>query len=431
MAENRETAIAKRTGGTVARKEFGAEELATTGETAGSVLAAQSRAMVEARFVMALRNPRDWDDVRQKLLRACERPGFAGSKDPKADKWGAAWYKKPVGEGVEGFSIRFAEEAMRCMGNLDVQTMTIYDDDFKRLITVVVTDLEGNNSFPTSIVIEKTVERRKAKDGDEVLRTRLNSYGDTVFIVAANEDQVFQKQQSAISKAMRNGILRLLPGDIQAECRQRILEIRFGDAAKDPGKVRREVSDAFGRLNVLPSGLKQYLDHDLGEATPAELEELRDLYKAIQQGKVTWHDALAAVMAERDEEPPPAGGDEPPAKPNGGASLTDQLKAQRESRPAAPEVKAPTDQPTEPAADSSSSSESEPKEAESTGDGGMAAEDALLKEVEAKYNRGIKTPGKSRQTKEALKPFGVSTIGELQPGQLGAALDALTALLDG
>jgi hypothetical protein len=358
MADNQEKALTRSgSAGTIERRSFGSEEIEISAETAGTVLAAQSRAMVEARFVVAMRRPRDWDDVRQKLLGACERPGFAGDADPKNKTWGAAWYKKPVGDGVEGFSIRFAEEAVRAMGNLDIQTITIYDDERKRILTVVVTDLESNVGYPTSVIVEKTIERKKIPRGQEadVIRTRTNSWGEPLYILPATEDDVFQKQQSLASKAIRNGVLRLLPGDIQAECRQRILEIRFGDAAKDPTKVKREISDAFAKLNVQPSGLKQYLGHELGESTPAELAALRELYRAINKGETTWHDALAEVLAETGEAP-----EEP--KTNGkdrAEQLADQIKSKRAAR----EAQQP---PPEPEAPATSEATPEPEESPSS-----------------------------------------------------------------
>lgn len=286
--------------GMTTRQEFGAMEMESSAETAGTALAAQARAMVEARFIMAMRRPRDWDDVRGRLLKACERPGFAGSATEKI--WGAAWYNKPVGDGVEGFSIRFAEEAVRAMGNIDVQTVTVYDDDRKRLLTVTVTDLEDNNSYPTSITISKTVERKYLKDGELALSVRTNSKGKATYTCEATEDEVFQKQQNLVSRAIRNGVMRLLPGDIQAECRMRILEIRDGDIAKNPDGVRKEVADAFSALNVVPSALKEYLGHDLSTSTPAELQALRDLYKVIKSGHVTWNEVLTSVKAERGED---------------------------------------------------------------------------------------------------------------------------------
>lgn len=328
------TAMTAPAAGQMARQDALGDQLSMQAETAGAVLAAQARAMVEARFVMALRRPRDWDDVRSRLLRACERPGFAGHATEKV--WGAAWYRKPVGEGVEGFSIRFAEEAVRAMGNTDIQTVTVYDDETKRIVSVIVTDLEGNNSYPTSITLEKTVERRFLKKGEQALRVRVNSTGGATYVVWATDDEVFTKQQNLVSKAIRNGVLRLLPGDIQAECRNRILAIRLGDAATDPDKVRREIADGFGKLNILPSHLKEFLGHELTIATPAELADLRDLWTALKEGKTTWPDALAAQLTDRGEE---GDKDKPPAK-TGLDAVTEKLKGALPTAPAVvePEV---------------------------------------------------------------------------------------------
>ncbi|HLB65097.1 MAG TPA: hypothetical protein VJJ46_09655, partial [Anaerolineales bacterium] len=195
----------------VTRYEGAAQEIERRGDTSAVMLAAQAEAMVKARFYIALNRPRDWDDVRAKLLRACERPGFAGSATEKV--WGAAWFRKPVGEGVEGFSIRFAEEALRCMGNIDIETTPIYEDEQKRVLRVTVLDLESNTSFPTSVTIEKTIVRKFLKKGEEALRVMVNSRNETTYLLPAGEDDVFQKQQVMASKAIRNGVLRLLPGD--------------------------------------------------------------------------------------------------------------------------------------------------------------------------------------------------------------------------
>ena len=49
-------------------------QLAPTGNATAIAAASQARAEVEARYVMALRMPRDINDVRVRLLRTCERP---------------------------------------------------------------------------------------------------------------------------------------------------------------------------------------------------------------------------------------------------------------------------------------------------------------------------------------------------------------------
>src|SRR5690242_15706526 len=93
-------------------------QMAVVSETAGTAAAAQAKALVEARYTVAIRFPRNEDEVRQKLLKECRRPSFAA----------VAIYRKPIGQGIEGPSIRFAETAMRLMKNITVETMTVYDD---------------------------------------------------------------------------------------------------------------------------------------------------------------------------------------------------------------------------------------------------------------------------------------------------------------
>jgi hypothetical protein len=79
------------------------------------------------------------------------------------------------------------------MGNLDIQTVTVYEDDSRRICTVVVMDLETNVAFPTSISIEKIVERRFLPKGETALRVRTNSEGKPVYTVRATEDEVFSR----------------------------------------------------------------------------------------------------------------------------------------------------------------------------------------------------------------------------------------------
>lgn len=322
--------------GQVARMGATGEELATTAETETAALAAQARAMVEARFVMARRFPRSWEDVRVRLLAACERPGFAGSRNPDEKIWGAGWYRKPVGDGAEGFSIRFAEEALRCMRNVSVETHTTFDNDRMRIVVVEVLDLESNLSFPTAITITKTVERRKLRRDEVALRIRTNAAGQPTYIVEATEDDVFQKQQNMVSKAIRNGALRLLPGDIQGECRTRLLAIRNGDAAKDPAGFLRKVVDGFAKLNVLPSHLEELVGHPLAQCTPHELTSLRELWTELHEGRTTWAEVMAEASDMREEAagPDAQAAEGAPGPRPGLAGLTDRLRAQRSDAPA-------------------------------------------------------------------------------------------------
>lgn len=114
-------------------------------ETAANVLAAQAKAQVEARYMMAMHRPRNWDAVRQDLLKECRRPSFADNT--------STYYKKPVGgRSVTGLGIRFVEVAIRCMTNILVETTMIFEDEHKEIHRVSVTDLESNTTDRKSVV---------------------------------------------------------------------------------------------------------------------------------------------------------------------------------------------------------------------------------------------------------------------------------------
>jgi hypothetical protein len=273
----------------VNRNEFG-NELAAA-DTAATAVAAKAKALVEARYIMALRNPRDMDVVRERLLKECSRPAFAA----------VARYEKPIGKDrskwPKGPSIRFAEAAVRCMGNITVETITSYDDREKRILNVVVTDLESNVPYGQDITIAKTIERRNKKEGDTVISTRTNSYGDLVYILEATDDDIVNKQQALISKAIRTQGLRLIPGDIVDECMDQVMVTQANTDAQDPNAAKRKLFDAFGAVGVRAEQLKEYLGHDAESVSPKELADLRALYTAIRDGEATWRDVMDTKAA--------------------------------------------------------------------------------------------------------------------------------------
>jgi hypothetical protein len=265
------------------RQEFGAHEIAVRTETATTAMAAQAKANVEARFILALQRPRDIDTVRVKLLKECKRPGFAQ----------VARYSKPVGgQRIEGASIRFAEAALRLMGNVLPETSVIYDDNQKRIVRVSVTDLETNLTYSSDVSVEKTVERSFIKDGQVPLSTRKNSNGKPVYLMPATEDDIANKVNANVSKALRGHALRILPGDILEEAMEQCLKTLNSEAAADPDRERKKIADAFASLRVMPNHLAEYLGHAIDTCAPSELVELRALYQAIKDGETTWHAAV-------------------------------------------------------------------------------------------------------------------------------------------
>jgi hypothetical protein len=254
----------------------------TSTELAVAYGAASAKAAVEARYVMALRQPRHIPTVREKILEECRRPGFAE----------VAWYVKPIGDGVEGLSIRFAEAAMRCYGNVMMEAEMLYEDIEKELHRVTVTDLESNLTYPLNVPVSKLVERSRVPDGQKAIRQRTNSWGKTVFTVIATEDELANKRNAAISKAIRTLALRVFPGDIQDDCTALIKQIRSDKSAQDPRAEQKKIADSFNSLNVPVAELVKYLGHELNSCSPAELVKLRALYTAIKDGEATWAEAV-------------------------------------------------------------------------------------------------------------------------------------------
>lgn len=260
-------------------------------DTISTALASQAKAAVEARYVMAVRQPRDMDLVREKLLKECRRPGFAQ----------AAIYHKPVGQGVEGPSIRFAEAALRCLTNMLPETSTVYDDAEKRIMRVSVTDLEANLTYTKDVTISKTVERKRLQRGETPLKTRVNSKGEQLFILEATDDDILNKENALVSKALRTLGLRILPGDILDECMAVCKKVRRDEDAKDPSAAKRALFDAFASLGVSADQIKDFLGHKAEVLQPRELEELRGLYSALRDGETSWREIMDAKKPQEPE----------------------------------------------------------------------------------------------------------------------------------
>lgn len=340
--------VATPSAGTVIKTGFGERTVAVQAETSSSAVAAQQTAMVQAAYIMAERRPRDFDQIRVKLMKTCKRPRFAE----------AARYLKPVGKEkdedtgkwvekiAEGLSIRFAEEAARNMGNLRIDSFTVYDDPRKKIVKFVTMDLESNTEWSKTVTIEKTVEKRFLKKGQQALATRLNSYGEQVFIVEATQEEMTKREGAEASKAWRDGILKNMPADIKEECLDEVRKTILNDASEDPEQKKKNMLDAFASIGVEPVHLREYVGHDLATLSPHEIVELRGLFSSIRDGETTW----AAVIDQRREttaekERDAKKGEKPAATPPGDkpASVDAAVEAARKKREAAtsgkPEVK--------------------------------------------------------------------------------------------
>lgn len=252
-------------------------------ETSTSAVAAREKAAVEARFVMAMNRPRNEETARLKILKQCENPEFAES----------ARYRKPIGgKSITGLSVRFAEEIARLWGNVFVQASIVFDDRERRIYHCVATDLETNTAHEQDVVVEKFVERKKVKAGDEVINTRLNSYGEQIYLKVATEDEVLTKANAGLSKAKRNLILTLIPAHIREAAEKRAIKTLKDADAQDPEAARRQILDAFFELGVMPEQVQELIGKPLEQLNPAELQWLRSIYTGLREGEATWQEVM-------------------------------------------------------------------------------------------------------------------------------------------
>ncbi len=253
-----------------------------------------AKAMIQAAYIVALQRPRNEDQARAKILKACRRPEFAERVE----------FAKPVGKKkIKGASIRFAELAIREWGNVRANVQVVYEDDHFRRTSVSVIDLETNLQYAVELTIKKTVERKNSKDR-EVISDRLNSYGDTVYIVVATEDELFNKENAAISKAIRTNGLRLIPSDVIDEAIAIARQTLKNRDASDPDAAKKKVVDSFAGIGIMPNDLEKVIGHSLGTISPHELGEMRNMYQAINSGESTWASYLDQEDGDKKPEPP-------------------------------------------------------------------------------------------------------------------------------
>ena len=272
---------------------FGTREVARQ-EMGLAAAQAQAQAAVQARYIMAMRNPRNAEIVEQELMIECKRPEFALQ----------ARHAKPVGGGqvAEGWFTRLEEAWLRIAGNIEWTSQAIHEDDRSVTWEFGVHDLQANIHITEQATFAKTVERKFA-NGREVISKRQNSKGEAVYLVKATEDELNNRVKAARSKAWRS-TTRLIRGDSLDACEA---EVAATIAALPPRKKIELLLKGFDQVGVKPIDIQQFLGHPIKRKvgqqeeyalSAEEIEELISIGAAIRAKEITW----AQVMADRNPE---------------------------------------------------------------------------------------------------------------------------------
>jgi len=276
------------------------DKLAEYQEQSISMVQQREKAKIESRYIMALRQPRDLEVVRQKMLRECSRPSFC-APDMSKNGSSVAIYRVPRGGSkIEGVTIRFAEMAKRCYGHIFVEVTPLGEDETQQIYQVEATDYQNNDGGSEIVIVPKRIERSYAKDSDVVLGRRENSQGKTTFTIVPTDDDLQVKRNALNSKARRNVIMQCIDGWLVEECKAKIRETAAAKDAENPGAAKTAIFDAFSSIGVSAVQLNDYLGH-ADSLSPAELDELRSLYGGIKEGYTTWAEIAASKGEGKDD----------------------------------------------------------------------------------------------------------------------------------
>lgn len=241
-------------------------------ELAPTASAAEKQFEIQSAITIAKRFPRNEDQAFARLMKAADRTSFAED---------AAYNFPRGGTAVEGPSVNLAREAARVWGNIRYGQVVLADDEDDRQIGGWAWDLESNVKVTAEDAFAKLIQR-KTKGGN----------GGTSWIKPDERDlRELTNRRGAI--LVRNCILQLLPKDLIEDALVRCKATLKKGAETDPDGARKKLILAFSQLNISPDMLEQRLGHPLAASSPAEIAELRTIYKSIADGNSTWSEYLA------------------------------------------------------------------------------------------------------------------------------------------
>lgn len=237
---------------------------------------------VEVRVLLALKYPRDEDEKRLAIHKACTRPAFIER----------GLYLFPRGNSeVFGLSIYTAREMARLWGNIEYSCEIVADDDESRKIRAMAWDLQTNTQVTAEDFFRKR-HQRKQKD-------------NSTHWVPVDERDLRELTNRYAAYAVRNCILQLIPEDLKDEIKTAMFEMRRSKVTQGakPGTpaattaVKKTYHDLIKRYAALhppvtKAMLDQWLDGKIEQASADDLTRLDILCGDIERKETTWNRAM-------------------------------------------------------------------------------------------------------------------------------------------
>jgi hypothetical protein len=225
----------------------------------GTVLIESQRAIAEAqgKLVIAQRFPRDEVKAYAKVMEACQRPALAQK---------AFYSYSRGGSSVSGPTIRFAEELVRCWGNVDYGIKELSQDDGKSEMQAYAWDLETNTISAQNFTNPHIRETRSGA-------VKLTSQRD-----------IYELNANMGARRLRARILAILPADLVEnaidECKKTIAG-RNDEPLID--RVRKMVVQ-FAKLGVNQELIEKRLGRKIETMTTEDFIEYIGIFNSLKEG---------------------------------------------------------------------------------------------------------------------------------------------------
>ena len=247
---------------------------------------------VQARVLVAKKFPRNEDQCFQAVVRSCSRFNFAEKAEYRFKRG-----SKPDGKGgftdniVQGPSVYLAREMCRIWGNLDHGFDIISEDDDRVTIRGWAWDLQTNSEIHQDNTFRKVHQRYDKKAGQTIWKP----------ITDDRDLRELKNRQGALAE--RNCMLALLPEDLKQDAVEKARETVTNKITEDPESHRKKILEGFLQVNVSAEQLEKFLGCKVAGASPAQLVELRSMWRAIADGVSVWTDYLPAETTEEGGQP--------------------------------------------------------------------------------------------------------------------------------
>lgn len=247
--------------------------------TAAAGVQARQIAEVQASIISAKKFPRDEGQAIAKILKTCERQGFAE----------VAEYSYPRGDKtVTGPSIKMAEEMQRAWGNIQSGVIELERMEDRSLCQAYAVDLETNTRAEIAFTVEHYIDTRNGKkrvtDSRDINGLILN-YGNRI---------------------KRNCILSLIPDDIVDMAMSQVSETLKKAAGTKKLEDRIDgMLKKFAELGVTSQMIQTKLKHNTQSISERELTQLGKIYNSIKQeaGTIEQYFPQPVPNAEADKTP--------------------------------------------------------------------------------------------------------------------------------